>query len=467
MDKSPSERPVEMTKMLCLTGDAVHFFRPLLPKVDAARVCRSWRWLAVVLCLAFGLRLAGAFYWQARFAGEGFHFGDSEGYWVLARSIARGGPYEFGAGGARVFRTPGYPMLLAPLFLVFGDDPPVMLARVQSAVFGTVAVLGVWLLARRLYGTPAANLAGLAAAVYPGLIALSVPILSEAAFCALLPFQLLLWTLAWQAATKGRSLLLGVSTGLVGASITLIRPSWLLFMPFAILAGLVFGRQRTRHTLLAAAVMTGLVVGMTPWWIRNARVTGHFVPTTLQVGASLYDGWSPRATGASDMSYVPAFEEAERQAEAEGIVNTGDTFEYRLDRRMREAAMSWARQHPLEVLKLAAVKFARIWNIWPNEPAFSRPVVRVAVAVTYLPLLVLGLIGAYGAIVRGWPYVLCFLPAVYLTALHMVFIGSIRYREPAMMGLIVLAAGTLVSLAGAGSEAGSETAEQTTGGRVR
>ena len=129
--------------------------------------------------------------------------------------------------------------------------------------------------------------------------------------------------------------------------------------------------------------------------------------------------------------------------------------------------MSWARQHPLEVLKLAAVKFARIWNIWPNEPAFSRPVVRVAVAVTYLPLLVLGLIGAYGAIVRGWPYVLCFLPAVYLTALHMVFIGSIRYREPAMMGLIVLAAGTLVSLAGAGSEAGSETAEQTTGGRVR
>ena len=185
---------------------------------------------------------------------------------------------------------------------------------------------------------------------------------------------------------------------------------------------------------------------MMPWWIRNGRVTGHFVPTTLQVGASLYDGWNPHATGASDMSYVPAFEAAERKAEAEGVADTRDTFEYRLNQRMRDAAVSWARQNPDAVLRLALVKFVRIWNIWPNEPAFSRPVVRLAVAVTYLPLLILGLVGAYQAIGRGWPYVLCFLPALYLTMLHMIFIGSIRYREPAMLGMIVLAAGAAVSI---------------------
>ena len=145
------------------------------------------------------------------------------------------------------------------------------------------------------------------------------------------------------------------------------------------------------------------------------------------------------------MSYVPAFEAAERQAEAEGTVDDRDTFEYRLNQRMRDAAVSWAKQNPTAVLRLAAVKFARIWNIWPNEPAFSRPAIRLAVAVTYIPLLLLGLVGAWLAIGRGWPYVLCFLPALYLTSLHMIFIGSIRYREPAMLGMIVLAAGAAAS----------------------
>ncbi|MHB8898457.1 MAG: glycosyltransferase family 39 protein [Thermoguttaceae bacterium] len=408
---------------------------------------RSRPWLLLVLVLAFAFRLAAAFYWQARFADEGFHFGDSESYWVLAQSIARGGPYEFGRGGARVFRTPGYPLLLAPWFLAFGDHPPVMLARVQSVAFGTVAVLGVWLLARQLFGRLAAHLAALAAAVYPGLIALSVPILSETAFCALLPFQLLLWVLAWQSDTPRRRLLLGFLTGLLGAAITLIRPSWLLFIPFALLACLALEGRKGRQLPLALAILAGLVAGMCPWWIRNFGVTGHFVPTTLQVGASLYDGWNPHATGASDMSYVAAFEQAERRAEAEGLADTRDTFEYRLDRRMHDAAVRWARQHPLDVLRLAAVKFVRIWNLWPNEPTFSRPAVRLAVVVTYLPLLVLGLIGARRAVRRGWPYILCFLPAVYLTLLHMVFIGSIRYREPAMLGIIVLAAGVIASRA--------------------
>jgi len=188
-------------------------------------------------------------------------------------------------------------------------------------------------------------------------------------------------------------------------------------------------------------------VVMLPWWIRNARVTGHFVATTLQVGASLYDGWNPEADGGSKMDFVQRFEQQEREIEAKGAERAGsDSFEYRLDRRMGREAAAWAWAHPLRVAQLAWVKVTRLWNIWPNEPALRGWAIRLAVLGTYGPLSCLGLAGIWRYAPRGWPYVLACLPAVYFTLLHAVFVSSIRYREPAMLALLPLAAGALLGV---------------------
>jgi hypothetical protein len=181
---------------------------------------------------------------------------------------------------------------------------------------------------------------------------------------------------------------------------------------------------------------------MLPWWIRNAEATGHFVATTLQVGASLYDGLNPTADGGSNMAFVSDFVEAERKAEA--AAGQTDTREYRLNQRMTKAAIDWALANPWEALKLAGIKFTRLWNLWPNEPGLRSWPLRLAVSATYVPLLCLGLLGTVRFTCRGWPYVLAWLPAVYFTLLHMIFVSSIRYREPAMLALVVLAAGVLV-----------------------
>ena len=172
-----------------------------------------------------------------------------------------------------------------------------------------------------------------------------------------------------------------------------------------------------------------------------------FVPTTLQVGASLYDGLNPKATGASDMEdFVPRFVAQQRQAAASQrppgrMLSIEDPFELRLDRRMRDAAIAWAwanpgravaiggRQVPADVERLA--QRAAAVRLWP---------MRLAVFFTYTPLLIFAIIGAWRTVGRGWPYILCWLPAVYLTLLHVVFVSSIRYREPAMLALLALAA---------------------------
>jgi hypothetical protein len=96
------------------------------------------------------------------------------------------------------------------------------------------------------------------------------------------------------------------------------------------------------------------------------------------------------------------------------------------------------------VAELAAVKLVRLWNLWPNEPRLSAWPIRLVVALGYLPVLTLGLAGAVSSFRRSWPYLLCWLPAAYFTLLHVVFVSSIRYREPAMLALMVLAAGRIL-----------------------
>lgn len=402
--------------------------------------------LASILLVALGLRFVVGCGWHAQLDGR-FLFGDSESYWVLGRTIAHGGPYQIGE--ARVFRTPGYPVLLAPLFFLPGEEPSVIWARAESALFGTLSVAGVWWLGRRLFGARAGLLAASIAAVYPGAVAMGVLVLSEAPFCPLMLLHLILWTAAWQAGSGKRVAVLSACAGLVGGAATLVRPSWLLFTPFAVIVGLISGDRR-RHFRIGVAMLAGLVLAMMPWWIRNAAVTGRFVPTTLQVGASLYDGWNPEATGASDMAFVGRIAEAELHQPTGGPDVAHDSFEYRLDRRLRAESLAWARSHPGRVAALVGVKAARTWNFWPNEAAFSAWHLRLAVLCTYVPVMVLAVVGAWKTIHRGWPYVLCWLPAVYFTLLHVVFVSSIRYRQPAMLTLMVLAAGAIVARTGGG-----------------
>jgi hypothetical protein len=222
-----------------------------------------------------------------------------------------------------------------------------------------------------------------------------------------------------------------------------MRPSWLLFTPLA-LAVAMTSKQQKRHLTVVATMLAALAATMAPWWIRNYRVTGHFVPTTLEVGASLYDGLNPRADGGSNMAFVEQFKEQMRKSDAiAGAPPRNDSFEYRLDRQMLESAVGFADRDPSSALELAGLKFLRTWNIWPNEPGLRAWPLRLVVAATYVPLLILGLWGAIRFSQRGWPYILCWLPAPYFALLHMIFVGSIRYRESAMIALVPLAAGLL------------------------
>ncbi|MBW3597743.1 MAG: glycosyltransferase family 39 protein [Planctomycetes bacterium] len=400
--------------------------------------------MTLLLGAALAVRLAAAAWWESRLPeGVQFGFGDSQSYWVLAESIARGGPYEYGENGPRVFRTPGYPLVLAPLFLMYTGEPPTMAARVLGAMLGTLAVAGVAGLAWTCFDARTALAAATLGAIYPGAVAMSVFVLSEAPFCPLMLLQLIVWTKAWKSDDRRTATFWSLAGGVAAGAATLMRPSWLLFTPFALAIGLIGSRARMKHARLGIMMLAALAATMAPWWVRNYIVVGRFVPTTLQVGASLYDGLSPQATGASDMAPGDELQRRLRQSYPADLPPA--KVEAELDEHLRQAALDWARRRPGRALELAWIKLLRIWNIWPNAAEFQSIRLRLIVAIGYTPLLVLGLWGAWRFAPRGWPYVLCLLPAIYFTALHVIFVGSIRYRQPAMLSLIVLAAGVLTS----------------------
>ncbi len=408
----------------------------------ATRAC-----VLAVLMLALLLRIGGAAYWHRAASQEGhlFRLGDSHSYWVLASELARGLPYQYGSPDASIFRAPVYPLVLAPCTLIEDEQSAVWAARLLGCFLGTIAVGLVMKLAHRHAGPVAMLFSGLLAAVYPGAIGMSIVILSEAVFCPLMLGYLFLWQVAWQRPSNQQALSVAIGAGCLAGAAILARPSWLLFAPMLFAFGLLFGPNRGRHAILFGGTIVGMILIMSPWWIRNASITGEFVPTTLQVGPSLYDGLHEGATGGSDegMAFMQKFADEQRE-EDQASDHLRSTFEFRLNRRAQMAAIAWTTTHPKDAAMLAWRKFLRTWSLWPNGGDIGSGTLRTALTLGCFGILVVACLGCFHRSAMRfeascWGGLFYWLPAVYFTLLHMIFVGSIRYREPAVLVLTIVA----------------------------
>lgn len=410
---------------------------------------RGWFWAIVLFALC--VRLGAAWYWndQVQRSGAAFRFGDSHSYWVMASRIARGGPYQYGSENSKIFRAPLYPILLAPWTTIGPGNPSpngVWLARCMGCCLGAGAVACVMIMTRMVWGPNVAIVAGFLASVYPGAVAMSIFVLSEAIATPMfiLSCTCLLWALRHPQRAQVAYLAAGAALGLA----CLARPSWsvwpIVALPFAFAVVKPTTFRDGRRFLVGWAVFaTAVVAIMAPWWIRNYAITGKWVPTTLQVGASLYDGWHPGASGSSDenMDFVLPFI-ADQEAEDEMLAKQGmpleSTLEWRVDRRLRQAALAWAWENPSDVIRLSLVKCRKMWSPLPVAREVQ-PLVRWSEGIGYVALMGGALVGAWrGRRERGaW---LAWMPCLYLAILHAVFIGSVRYRQPGVMLLSPLAA---------------------------
>lgn len=382
-----------------------------------------------LLLLALSLRVGAAIFIDRHVNSAGRQFlieGDANGYWELAQKIASGQDYSIYTPPRQVLRTPGFPLLLATSILVFGKS--VFAASVVMAVVGTGCCWLTWLLARRVTSEAVANVALLIVAVSPLQIGSNVQILSETLFsfgllACLVPLTKLVQ--AQVGLTVGKSFVAGMLTGLT----TLVRPGWILWPWFSSLLVMIWSRQTwTRRILHVSLIFAGCYLALLPWAWRNHNVTGHWIFTSLWSGPSLYDGLHPGATGASDMTFV----------DTENVFST--MSEYDANAHYKQRAFEFAVRNPGRTIELAFLKAGRYLSPTLNAAGFAGGLASAFCLVWYTSFW--GLVATGVASLRKQPATILLLsgPFLQFLAVHMVFVGSIRYRLPVEFPLSIIAA---------------------------
>ena len=342
---------------------------------------------------------------------------DTPDYDEIARNLLAGQGFvsheNWFGHPVRSWRAPGYPLMLAAVYGVAGFDHQAV--RLVQAVLGALTVILVYLLALRLRPS-AAPLAGVAAALYPPLLASANEVMSECLFTGLLVAAL--WAAVESRHRPGRrwAFVTGVLIALAG----LTRPVGLLAAP-AVLAVAAWEDRAALQAWLrrwALPLGAGLVVTLAPWTARNGLVHGAFVPVSTHGGFIVArsnadqpdwrrpDGW--RIDGGH-------FEAVPREVER--------------DRRWWRQGLGWIAANPLAWLRLAGERLLRFGYFF--QPGYNAAFVLAA------PFWVWGLVRRGRT--PGFRYPAA---AIVLSAAVFCFVlyGSTRFRLPLEPLLLVFGA---------------------------
>lgn len=349
-----------------------------------------------------------------------FAFPDEQVYWQLGQSIhdSRGLVDEF---SFRATYMPLYPALVA----LFVRQDGVFQLRLLQAFIGSLAIFPVYWLGRRLCSPRNALLACAFVAFDPFLVfGFTHLVLTETFFTTLLCLALVV---GWPESSppSGRSWKHSVGAGILFAGCIYLRPSVAgLALLWPLVAAALLRPSRKGFNTAAGTIAVILLL-LAPWAMRNRYLLGEWCWLTTRSGISLYDGLGPRATGGSDLAYTKTMPSVAGLSETEW------------SRYFTQESLRIAREDPARVLSLAWSKFKRTWSLVPNEPGSRTPLKMTVSAGWMIVVLVTALVG----IVRRWHgrhIALLLLPVVYFTLMHMVYVGSIRYRVPVMPPIYIL-----------------------------
>ena len=345
---------------------------------------------------------------QVEYLQAGRNLLSGEGFW-----------FDDARFGQRIHasRTIGYPLLVA---MCRGQ---IRTVQIVQCFLDVSTALAVYLIARRWLGYGRSLLAMALVIFNPLLVYFCPLILSETLYVAMLSWAVYFVTipamLIW---------------GVVIAAISVhVRPSG---VPMAAVLGALGGllnalpgKRNSTAAIYAIVGMAATVVVLSPWAIRNENIFGRRVWLSTNGGITMYDGFHPGATGASDQKFVKSMPEVRAMDELQR------------DSHFRKLSASAIADDPRRAARLAFIKAGRTWSPIPLSQQFASPLY-MAVGLLYtVPLFIFAAAGIFWNRLPARARLLLIAPALVITAMHAISVGSMRYRLPAEPMLCVLAAG--------------------------
>lgn len=397
-------------------------------------------WLSLILAAAFALRLAWIAFsdWQPISGDDAFR------YDFTARALLDGRGYIQLNGTPTAFWPPGYPLLLAATYAVFGES--VLVAQLLNVAFGTATVALVYLIGVRTLGSRAGLFGAAIVGCFPSLIFFTAVTLSEVAFTFLALLGIYLLIVEAQG-NQQRDLRLLLAAGLILGFATLVRGQALLLpvvlVPFWLASGMRW--PRISGKLIAIALGIGLVVA--PWTIRNAIELDSPVLISTNAGVDFWIGHNEEAGGSFGVSGGEAL--VFRYPELSAVER-----EVRINREGFTEGLAYAVTHPAQEALLPLKKLFWLyyndeeglkWNEGHGGQTFLSDGVRQGLTalsnIYYFAVLGLLIVSAPLWFSRHQPgRVLLVSLLGYWTLIHLVFFGDPRFHAPIIPVIALLAA---------------------------
>ena len=374
--------------------------------------------------------------------------GDAHEFDLLAHNLVHGHGYvdpfllKQGIVHPTAFKPPGYPFALAAITALGGGG--YVAHHVLTCLFGTVTVLLIGLIGRRVGGDRLGLAAAGIAAVYPMLIAFDGSLRSESLYAMLVTGAVWGALRVAERPSLPRGVVLGAFIGLAA----LTRTEALLLL--VLLAVPLAWRQAGRLRAVAVAVLAAVVV-IAPWTVRNITTFHHPVLISTNdggvfLGANCHPAYYGPGIGFWFFQcFPPSSAGGGRQGYNEVVAANAQ----------RRQGLRYARHHPARGVAVMGVRVLRTWDLFqPRRQAALASVLegrplrfeQAGIAV-YLVLLVLAVGGAVS--LRRRPRVLAVLlaPALLVTLSSAISYGFTRFRAGAEPMVVLLAAVALLALA--------------------